>query len=188
MSCGIYQILNTKNGKRYIGCAINWMKRKREHLFLLRHNSHTNSHLQNAYNNYGENFFKFEIIEHVEHSKNLIKREQFWIDKYDFDKLYNIRKIAYSNLGIKWSNKSREKLSKSQQGKKLSQEHKNKIKKGMKNKRSVIQIDIDTEKQICIFESIREASRKIKTNSSHISSVCKGKRKTAGGYKWKYLD
>ena len=38
-----------------------------------------------------------------------------------------------------------------------------------------------------IFESIMEASRKTGINSSHISKVCLGKRKTTGGYHWEYL-
>ena len=38
------------------------------------------------------------------------------------------------------------------------------------------------------FEYITEAERKLKINASSISSVCKGKRKTAGGYIWKYAD
>lgn len=37
------------------------------------------------------------------------------------------------------------------------------------------------------FESITEASRYLKgANRSHISSCCKGKRKTTGGLKWRY--
>ena len=38
------------------------------------------------------------------------------------------------------------------------------------------------------FEYITEVERKLKINASSISSVCKGKRKTAGGYIWKYAD
>lgn len=37
------------------------------------------------------------------------------------------------------------------------------------------------------FDSITEARDSLKISGSSISAVCKGKRKTAGGYHWKYL-
>ena len=39
-----------------------------------------------------------------------------------------------------------------------------------------------------IFNSISEAGRYVKTNSSHISACCRGKRKTTGGYHWEYVE
>jgi hypothetical protein len=36
------------------------------------------------------------------------------------------------------------------------------------------------------FDSIIQVQRELGINGSHISSVCKGKRKTTGGYIWKY--
>lgn len=38
------------------------------------------------------------------------------------------------------------------------------------------------------YNSILEASLKTGANDRHISSVCKGKRKTTGGFVWKYDD
>lgn len=38
------------------------------------------------------------------------------------------------------------------------------------------------------FYGTGEASRQTGINNSHIASVCRGKRKTAGGYKWKYIN
>lgn len=38
------------------------------------------------------------------------------------------------------------------------------------------------------FDSIKIASIKTGANDRHISSVCRGKRKTTGGYVWKYTD
>lgn len=37
------------------------------------------------------------------------------------------------------------------------------------------------------FNSITEASKEIKTSTSHISGCCKGKYKTVKGYIWKYI-
>ena len=41
---------------------------------------------------------------------------------------------------------------------------------------------------ICIYCSVKEASIKTKINATSISSTCRGKQKTAGGYIWKYAD
>lgn len=43
-------------------------------------------------------------------------------------------------------------------------------------------------KLIAIFSSLHEASRQTGVNHSHISMCCRGKRKTAGGYIWRYLE
>jgi len=51
----------------------------------------------------------------------------------------------------------------------------------------VIQFSIDG-KFIAKYDSILEASKISKANDRHISDVCKGKRKTTGGYVWKYDD
>ena len=54
--------------------------------------------------------------------------------------------------------------------------------------RQVAQIDNENN-IIATFSSITEAGLAMGTNNgTHISDVCKGKRKTAYGYKWKYLE
>lgn len=56
------------------------------------------------------------------------------------------------------------------------------------NKIGVVQIDIHTKKIINKFDSIQDVKRIFGINISHISDVCKGKRKSAHGYIWKYAD
>lgn len=56
------------------------------------------------------------------------------------------------------------------------------------NSISVIQIDKNTNNVIKEFYSIIDAQREININATHIIDVCKGRRKTAGGYKWKYKN
>lgn len=80
---GIYIIKNTINKKVYVGSAINLKSRWKRHLWALSKNVHHSSILQKAFNKYGaENFF-IEILEYVPDKKQLIQREQYWIDKYD---------------------------------------------------------------------------------------------------------
>lgn len=63
------------------------------------------------------------------------------------------------------------------------------IKKNSKARmKKVIMIDPISEEKIRIFESINEAAKEMNINPSNISTVCKGGRKKAGGYVWKFED
>lgn len=52
------------------------------------------------------------------------------------------------------------------------------------NSRRVEQINLQTGEVCVVYDSIAEAHRK--TGCSHISSVCSGSRRQAGGYGWRY--
>ena len=65
---------------------------------------------------------------------------------------------------------------------------------GTRNKRvgealskQVQMFDKSTGELLATFPSTREAARVTGINQSHISSCCNGNRKSAGGYKWRYL-
>lgn len=79
MVSGIYAIVNTISGKRYVGSTVNLKKRKCQHWYRLRKNKHGNAHLQNAWNLYGEANFRFEIVEYV-HWEFLLDAEQRYLD------------------------------------------------------------------------------------------------------------
>ena len=89
--CGVYKITNLVNGKFYIGSSKNIMKRFKEHKSDLNEQMHDNLHLQNAWNQYGEGNFKFEIIEECEPSMQF-EREQFYLNAFNpfEDNGYNI--------------------------------------------------------------------------------------------------
>jgi group I intron endonuclease len=92
MNSGIYKIVNIVNKKVYIGKASNIYTRFRSHKSYLRRNAHYNNHLQRSWNKYGENSFKFEVIEYCEKDV-LIERENYWMKYYnsfDFRYGYNI--------------------------------------------------------------------------------------------------
>lgn len=118
---GIYQWRNIKNGKLYIGSAVDLLKRKNRHLKELRQNIHYNQPLQNTFNKNGESVLEWSVLEFIprlknETNKQLKKRlvngqEQHYLDTLlfasennnnKFDKLgYNILRKADSPLGIK---------------------------------------------------------------------------------------
>lgn len=76
---GIYKIENTVNGKVYVGQTKDLKRRKTSHFCDLRYNRHHNCHLQNAFNKYGENAFRFEVIEYC-HETLLNSREAYWVN------------------------------------------------------------------------------------------------------------
>jgi group I intron endonuclease len=59
---GIYAITNLANNKRIIGKSVNIEKRWDAYRCDLRKNKHQNSHLQHAWNIYGEDNFRFDIL------------------------------------------------------------------------------------------------------------------------------
>lgn len=86
---GIYCIINIKNSKKYIGSSKNIRQRLWSHRTELRHNKHENSHLQNAWNKYGEHNFDYYILEKCEESL-LLEKEQLYIDTINPE--YNMNK------------------------------------------------------------------------------------------------
>jgi len=116
---GIYIIRNIINGKNYIGSTVNLERRKKEHFRELRTGNHDNSHLQMAYNRYGEDNLIFSILEYVDNTKLLVDIEERLINIYranDKNYGYNIREHASSNLGFRHSLETRERISDSVKG------------------------------------------------------------------------
>jgi len=59
---GIYQIVNTKNNKRYIGQSIDVLDRLAHHRNSLIRGCHDNEHLLRSWNKYGGGSFRFEPL------------------------------------------------------------------------------------------------------------------------------
>lgn len=80
---GIYAITNKTSGKKYIGSSKSVHYRwNQSHRPNLRNNIHGNRHLQSSWNKYGEDQFKFEVIEKCNQSV-LLEREGYWIEHYN---------------------------------------------------------------------------------------------------------
>jgi group I intron endonuclease len=124
-------------------------------------------------------------------------------------------KIRQASTGRKLSKEVKDKIGKSnkisQKGKKVAEETKEKIKttlkgrifseewklkiskskkghevtKGTKNKLGKKIKNLTTDK---VFNTAKEASLFYGISDKHIGTVCKGKRKTCGGYKWSYYN
>lgn len=108
MNSGIYTITNNMNGHRYVGSAVDLKDRFRCHRQHLNKETHGNTYLQRAWNKYGENAFKFEILECWE-PELLISMEQWWMNMLCPE--YNIAPVAGNSLGVKHSKKTRANMS-----------------------------------------------------------------------------
>lgn len=202
----IYKITNKINGKVYIGKTLNSIqKRWKEHLIDSKKRKCEKRPLYSAINKYGEKNFEIEQIEECSHDI-LNERECYWIEYYgsfkngynatiggdgkvflDYDLIY---KTYLKTKNIKQTsilcNCSVDSVSKILEIYGITKE--NRIKNGYKVlSNPVAKIDKYTNEIIAVYESVSAAEKENPEANTHISQVCKGKRKTAGGYKWKYL-
>jgi len=115
---GIYQIVNAITQDYYVGSSVNIANRWTRHVTDLRGGKHINQRLQRAWDKYGEKSFVFSVLEEEVDAKNLIPREQWWIDTLTPE--YNIRKIV--DLKAPPDDETREKIRQSKLGKKRSPE------------------------------------------------------------------
>lgn len=90
---GIYKIINTKNGKFYIGSARFLGRRFSVHKSMLKSGTHDNLHLRRAFERYGENVFEFDVVEYVD--DGLLEKEQYHLDlHFDSGKCYNMNRTV----------------------------------------------------------------------------------------------
>lgn len=136
MKSGIYQILNTVNGKIYIGSTTNLRARKSGHFTALSRGRHENPRLQNAWNLYGSDVWVFEVLELCP-TEQLLILEQRYLDRF-WDggiNCYNIAKIAEApGKGIPKSPETKAKMAAAKRGKPKSPEHKAKIAQALKGR------------------------------------------------------
>ena len=90
MGC-VYQIKNLITEQVYIGSGKDFKDRKRRHLNDLKNNKHINPKLQNSWNKYGSENFSFSILFETD---NLLEDEQSELNKLDWNRCFNICRIA----------------------------------------------------------------------------------------------
>jgi len=110
---GIYQIVNSENGKRYVGSTVCFRTRFNTHRLQLNKGAHHSSYLQRAWDKYGPDAFKFQIVMICAPEDNIFF-EQRAMDAFEStnDLLgYNVAPAAGSQLGFKHSDKSKKAMS-----------------------------------------------------------------------------
>lgn len=105
---GLYEIRNIKNGKIYIGSAINFHRRFEYHKYELNNHKHSNGHLQNAWDKYGKDSFNFYPLL-ICSKEMLLYYEQVLLD--NIRPQYNIATSARApGTGIKHTEESIQKF------------------------------------------------------------------------------
>jgi group I intron endonuclease len=132
----IYLITCIVNKKGYTGSAVVMCRRIKAHYDQLVGNRHRNRYLQAAWNKYGEENFKLEILELFDTKLTkieLLAHEQHWLDimeTYKREEGYNLSPTAGSNQGCKHSEQARKNNSEARKGKKLTEQHKANVSAG----------------------------------------------------------
>ena len=212
---GIYQLRCTVNGKIYIGQAQNILSRFNEHrrnrngLLIYR-----DCILYRAIKKYGWGKFEISVLEKVDDFELLNEREIFWINKLNPE--YNTkgggncargwkhteeskRKMSETTKGMykgeknpfygkSHSEETKKKIRESKLGKKLSKEHREKLKNIDRSslQKQVSQYKLDGE-FVNTFNSVKDAAKTMDVAQSTLSSHLIGRNKTCKGYIFKYV-
>lgn len=78
----IYRIFCVVTSLSYVGLSRSPEKRQRTHFHQLKAGVHKNTRLQTAFNEHGEQTFRFEILERNIPGSSVGKRERYWIAKF----------------------------------------------------------------------------------------------------------
>ena len=119
-NCGVYEIVNLMNNKRYIGSSKDLAARKKQHF----RGSQSNPHMQCAMRKYGKENFVFNVLEYVCES-DLLSVEQFYIDTLNPE--YNICRVAGNRLGVPVSDQTKGKISEKLRGRVVSEATREKL-------------------------------------------------------------
>lgn len=119
MTCGIYKVTNTINGKFYIGRSVEIEQRWNNH----RRGDGHGWYLWNAMKKYGSKNFVLEILEICD-AEYLDEKEDYWIQKLNPE--YNLIRKGEKGV-LHHSDSSREKMSKARMGHEVTQETREKI-------------------------------------------------------------
>ena len=207
----VYQHRNLKNGKSYIGMTSREPKKRWRSGKGYKNNLRMWSDIQNSDWNKD---WEHEILGQFEDKQEALNIESMFIRLFDStNDGYNTstydsssykrteetrKKMSEAKIGEKHpmfgkhhSEETRNRMSESKTGEKNpnfgkhhSEETRNKMSES-KPKKPVLQYS-KTGEFIAEYPSIMEASRQTGCSAPHISSCCKGKRKSTGGFIWKY--
>lgn len=209
----IYQIVNDINQKIYVGkTEFSLEKRFKEHCSDAFKERNEKRPLYSAMRKYGIEHFHIELLEETDNPE---ERETYWIEQLgSFKHGYNAtlggdgKKYIGYDLVVETYHKVQ---NAKEVAKMLSISHDSVInilktrneriltpQEIMKQRyaRPVFMLDKETDEIIKTFSSLREAAEylinnnltrcKYSTIKYHISEVCRGKRKSAAGFKWSY--
>lgn len=212
MITGIYK-WTSPSGKSYIGQAINLERRKKEFTYnpfnyVYTSNDSAIDRARKKYNDFTQ--WKYEILEYTTIDQ-LDAKEIYYITLYDTTnsrKGYNSTKGGDGTKGFKWgtdkqkeaikNRRSYEGINNPNYGNHLSEESKQKIREARLGSKQSIETIKKKSKPVNQYTLdgtfIKEwigasyVMKELGIDKSSISRVCKGTKKSAGGYVWKFAE
>lgn len=207
----IYCITNKVNGKQYVGQTVRSLEeRYSEHCRKL------NTVVGKAIKKYGKENFDIEILDSSLIIDDLNDKETYWIKEKNtiIPNGYNLCYGGNSTLGYKHKTTSKLKMSATKKrlgnmvgeknhfyGKKhtdetravmsaaWTDERKKKLAEDSKIRHAINQaVKVKNVTTGEVFDSIKEAAEMFGLKSTNITSVCRGRRKSAGGFEWEYIN
>ena len=200
----IYMYVDKINGKCYIGQAKDFNKRHSKHLHSSKSKNDKDYKLpiHNAIRKYGIDNFNIIILKENLDTQCLLNLYECYYIKKDNtlsknNNGYNISsggsngnnfagktEEEMNEMKERWKNNENRKYWK---GKNIPTEIKNKMSESNKKIRGkkILQYTLDMV-FIKEWDCIRDIERELKIANQNISKCCKGKRKTAGGFIWRY--
>lgn len=112
---GIYEIVNTVTGRRYVGSSCHISRRWRKHRNFLLAGNHHSKYLQRSWNMHGPDAFEWRVIE-LCHPDELIPREQAAVAHLRPE--YNVSPVAGTQRGYRHTPEAIAKMSAAQVNKK----------------------------------------------------------------------
>lgn len=202
---GIY-MRTSPSGKSYIGQSVNLQKRKCG--FLCFGNIYGGEKINRARKKYNhKSLWNYTILEYCD-IDDLDEREKYYISLYNtINNGYNCESGGHENKIV--SDESKQKLSEAMKGNHLTKEQKRKMseaKKGENNPMYGKHCDDEIKDKIRLkrnkpviqftkegtfvaeYESALVAKNITGIDNGNIAYCCKGKRKSAGGFKWAYKN
>ncbi len=210
----IYKVENISNGKVYVGASTKSMEeRKKDH--IKKSKKGKSYEFQQAIATHGPEAFKWEQIDTARTTDELAQKEKEYIlkynskaDGYNSDGGGGVQKSVYQydistgKLVGKFSNltDAAATINLTKQGLSKVCLSVHKVSKGYiwsysstspkhinDNRTKVVQQFSLKGQFINEFKSVAEASKQTNCNKTSISKVCRGERKSCGGFCWKYL-
>ena len=182
----VYAHRNLKNGKSYVGMTSREPKRRWDNGNGYQRHPKMWKDIQNSDWNKD---WEHSIIRQFKDKQEALKYEAFLIAMLDTVRNgYNIS--SYGGSSYKRTDETRKKLSESHIGKHHSEETKKKLSEAKIGNHNSPQTPVlqysKSGEFIAEYPSTKEAERRTRCSHGNISSCCKGKRKSAGGFIWKY--
>ncbi len=214
----IYEIRNTVTGFRYIGCSKDLQRRWKEHKRTLMRNKHHCTHLQRAWNKYGDLAFEWRVLLECPSEELMFLQEKELIEQnqnlYNVakgglggDKIGELSQEQYMAFLVNCSNSQKKRYQrpgereKANCFRKLTQEERDQrlkvwseVKVGDKNGRyknnqEVLQIDRITKEVVKVWKDVAEVGRS-GYSYTNILACLRGKKgfNSCKGFIWRWKD